>query len=254
MKKTYHSLFSALLDNLDELILRERYGVEYQPIVEVNSQEIYAFECLARFFDASNQALPPDVVYRALHDTPLKLSQVEYQQKKLQLANAPNNVKLFVNLDQDSYFSCTLAKCNINTIQNPFLELFHNYQNGDGIVVELIENSEISHAVMSLCMIDALSQGQIETALDDVCNPQSMLSTAVIQLVNFIKLDRYVVQNKQNQDLLLLVKFFIDYAHGSGKRIILEGVETEEDLAFAQWMQIDYVQGFFYRDQFINVR
>lgn len=250
MQKTYNPLFLALLD---ELLLEERYGVEYQPIVEVKSQEIYAFECLARFFDASNQAVPPDLVYRVLHDTPLKLCEVEYQQKKLQLANAPIKAKLFVNLDQDSYFSCSMAKCNTNTSQNPFLELFHNYQNSNEIVVELIENSEISHAMMSLSMINVLSHEKIETALDDVCNPHSMISTAVMQLVNFIKLDRYVVQHKQDPDLLRLIQFLTDYVHGTGKKIILEGVETEEDFAFAKRMQIDYVQGFLYREQFINI-
>jgi len=240
-------------NSLEELISAQRYGVEYQPIVEVKSQEIYAFESLARFFDASNQAIPPDRVYRALHNRPLKLCQVEYQQKTLQLTNAPQNVKLFVNLDQDSYFSCTTGKCSINPQKNPFLELFRNYQDGAGIVVELIENTEINHARMSMSMINALSQAKIETALDDVCDPQSMISTSVMQLVNFIKLDRYVVQQKENQDLLFLVQFLTDYGHRTGKRIILEGVETEEDLAFAQALDIDYVQGFLYRDRFINV-
>ncbi|MDB9518794.1 EAL domain-containing protein [Roseofilum reptotaenium CS-1145] len=239
--------------SIDELISEQRYGVEYQPIVEVKSQEIYGFECLARFFDASNQAIPPDIVYRALHNTPLQLCEVEYQQKILQLAHAPKKTKLFVNLDQDSYFSCSREQCKTHSGKNPFVELFHNYQNSEGIVVELIENTEINHAMMSLSMIHELSNATIETALDDVCNPQSMISTSVMQLVDFIKLDRYVVQNKQNKNLICLVQFLTNYVHGTEKKIILEGVETEEDLAFAQRMQIDYVQGFLYRDRFINL-
>ncbi len=90
---------------LIDLIEHKRFGVEYQPIVCCKSQEIFAYESLARFFSKSNQAIRPDLVYESLHSSPLSLFQVEYQQKKLQLSFAVNNYNLFVNLDQDSYFS-----------------------------------------------------------------------------------------------------------------------------------------------------
>lgn len=36
---------------LIELIDSQRFGVEYQPIIDLQSCEIFAYECLARFFD-----------------------------------------------------------------------------------------------------------------------------------------------------------------------------------------------------------
>lgn len=225
----------------------QRYGVEYQPIVCVKSQEIYAYECLSRFFTKDNLAIRPDHVYSSLHDSPLSLFQVEYQQKKLQLAHAPNMVDIFVNLDQDSYFSTGTLKSD-----NPFLKLFKGFKKSK-IIVELIENSEINDAIMSLAMIDNLSKNNIKTAIDDLCNPQSMVSMAVIQLVEYIKLDRYVLTNRSNRNFMLLVESMINYARSTGKKIILEGVETAEDLSFAKLLNVDFVQGFFYREQFKNV-
>ena len=99
----------------------QRYGVEYQPIICIKTQEIYAYECLSRFFNKDNSTIRPDLVYSSLHDSPLSLFQVEYQQKKLQLSYAPNQVDIFVNLDQDSYFSTGAIKSD-----NPFLKLFKN--------------------------------------------------------------------------------------------------------------------------------
>ena len=78
------------------LLEKQRFGVEYQPIVELASQENFAFESLARFFDNENFPVRPDLVYASLHESPLSLFQVEYQQKKLQLSHAPNIDKLFV--------------------------------------------------------------------------------------------------------------------------------------------------------------
>jgi EAL domain-containing protein (putative c-di-GMP-specific phosphodiesterase class I) len=232
---------------LIELIDSQRFGVEYQPIIDLQSCEIFAYECLARFYDRHNNPIRPDFVYASLHESPLSLFQVEYEQKKLQLSYAPNNVNIFVNLDQDSYFSSGEIKEN-----NPFLKLFKEYYKSE-IVVELIENSEINDAIMSLAMIDTLTKHNIDTAIDDVCNPQSMISTSVIQLVSYIKLDKYVIDNKSNKNFMLLVKSIIDYAHGTGKKVILEGVETTFDLQLAKQLQVDYVQGFYFKKQFKQV-
>jgi EAL domain-containing protein (putative c-di-GMP-specific phosphodiesterase class I) len=80
-----------------------------------------------------------------------------------------------------------------------------------------------------------------------------MISTSVIQLVDYIKLDKYVFKNKKNQNFMLLVKSIIEYAHSTNKKIILEGVETADDLLLAKRLNADFIQGFYYREQFKNV-
>lgn len=37
------------------------------------------------------------------------------------------------------------------------------------------------------------------------------------------------------------------------KKVILEGVETKEDLELAQQIGVDYVQGFLFKDKFQRV-
>ncbi|ALO34844.1 hypothetical protein CMT41_09035 [Colwellia sp. MT41] len=232
---------------LIDLLENRRFGVEYQPIISCKNQEIFAYESLARFYTANNDSIRPDLVFESLHSSPLSLFQIEYQQKKLQLSYAVNGHDIFVNLDQDSYFSC-----GVIGQKNPFLKLFKEFQKSK-VVVELIENSELNDAIMSLAMIDDLAQNNIATAIDDVCNPQSMISTSVIQLVDYIKLDKFVIKNKKNRNFMLLVKSIIDYAHSTNKKIILEGVETAEDLKLAQQLNCDFVQGFYYRHLFKKV-
>ncbi|WP_022941000.1 EAL domain-containing protein [Psychromonas hadalis] len=230
-----------------ELMETKRYGVEYQPIIATNGGDVFAYECLSRFFSADGQKIRPDFVYASLHDNPLSLFQVEYEQKKLQLSYAPNSTDIFVNLDQDSYSASGLLGSD-----NPFVKLFKNYHKAN-IIVELIENSEISDAIMSLSMIDNLSKNNINTAIDDLFNPQSMLSTSVVQMVDYIKLDKYVISKQHNKKFMPLVNAMIGYAHETGKKIILEGVETEEDLRFAKMIGADFVQGFLYKNLFKNV-
>lgn len=77
-----------------------------------------------------------------------------------------------------------------------------------------------------------------------------MVSTSVIQLIDYIKLDKHVVAEKHNKQFMLLVEALINYAHSAGGEIILEGVETESDIIFAQKINVDYVQGFLFKKWF----
>lgn len=230
-----------------DLMETKRYGAEFQPIITTHEGDIFAYECLSRFFDADGQFVKPDVVYASLHDNPLSLFQVEYEQKKLQLCYAPNSANVFVNLDQDSYSASGLLNSD-----NPFVKLFKSYHKAN-VVVELIENSQISDALMSLSMIDNLSKNNISTAIDDLFHPQSMISTSVIQLVDYIKLDKCVIKKRHSENFMPLLNAMIGYAHETGKKVILEGVETESDLDFAKKIGADFVQGFLYKKLFKNV-
>ena len=117
----------------------------------LNNQEVFAYEALSRFYNESNKLIPPDAFYAALHNSPISLFQVEYDQKVLQLSSSPDCERLFINVDQDSYFAS-----GVTGINNPFIQLFKSHVQ-QSITVELIENSEINDAKMSLEMIEILS-------------------------------------------------------------------------------------------------
>ncbi|WP_417552315.1 EAL domain-containing protein [Marinomonas fungiae] len=226
-----------------EMIQAGRFGVEYQPIVNLSGNEVIGYEALSRFYTHLGESLRPDLVYASLHENPITLFQVEYAQKELQLAERPSG-QLFVNLDQDAFFAVGAEAHN-----NPFIELIRCQ---DNVVVELIENSEINDAIMSLSMIEAFDALGIETALDDLCHPHSMISVSVLQLVKWVKLDRCVLRMVKNPVFMAFVRQMIGFARATNKKIVLEGIETEADLEVARQLEVDYVQGFLYRPQFIN--
>ncbi|KJZ13924.1 MAG: EAL domain-containing protein [Marinomonas sp.] len=229
-----------------DLLQNKRYGVEYQPIVCVLTGEIIAYEALSRFYTATGESLRPDLVYASLHHNLLSLYQVEYEQKKIQLEHAPLDKTIFVNLDQDAFFAS-----GVTGIDNPFVQLIRSHKQNQ-VMVELIENSELNDALMSLSMIETLAAYDIGTAIDDLCNPKSMISVSVMQLVDVIKLDKHVVKKADDERFMLFTKKMIEFGRQSDKKIVLEGIETESDLDFARELGVDYVQGYLYRSQFIQ--
>ena len=224
----------ALLSQRDllELIEAKRFGVEYQPIVELSSGDVFAYEALSRFRMPDGRFVRPDIVYASLHDNPLLL-QVELAQKKIQLSNLSQAVKVFVNLDQDAFYAC-----GQDLLDNPFIELIQ-LEGKDRVVVELIENSELSDALMSLSMIEVFNQLGVRTALDDLCNAKSMLSVAVLQLVEWIKLDRCVLEKRRDANFMIFVSKIIDFAHATGKKVVLAGVESHDDWVVAEMLGVE---------------
>lgn len=230
---------SLLLDVLG----RQRFGVEYQPLINTKTGEIEAYEALARFYDQSGATLRTDHVFHALHDSPLTLFQVEYQMKQLQIDQAPSGA-LFLNLDPDAY-----AVAEEQESAHPLLDLIA--QRAD-VVLEIIENSDLSDAKQSTRMADAFSQRHIQLALDDIGAPHSMLSLPLLIQVDCLKFDRSWFDQLNCSLYQAALVSLIRYARETGKQTVMEGVETKAQLAKARSLGVDLVQGFLYRPLFIS--
>jgi hypothetical protein len=109
--------------NLEEILHNGCKGVEYQPIINIKNMNIFGYEGLARFYSTSGEDVSPEIVFASLHQFPDLLFKYEYLCKQFQLEHAPVDTKIFINLDQDSFFSYSgSAK------QNPLLNLFLQYK------------------------------------------------------------------------------------------------------------------------------
>ncbi|MBV8658345.1 MAG: EAL domain-containing protein [Burkholderiales bacterium] len=227
-----------------DLMRRQRYGVEYQPIVELASGDILAYEALARFYAADGLPLAPKPVFDALHASPLSLYHVEYDMKQLQLSYAPRETLLFVNLDPDTY------GVTAGDAEDPLLELMSMRE---GLVVEIIENSDVSDAHLSQLLTKAFSARGVRLALDDIGAPNSMVSLDVMMVVDWFKFDRSWITRAREPRSRAALRHLIGFAHECGCRVILEGVERPEDLVLARELEVDCVQGYYYRKHFIGV-
>lgn len=212
----------------------------YQPIIHTQSLTCYGYEALARFKDSQQRLVPPNIVFDHFHKDSLLLGQLEYQAKCLQLEHAPNDAILFLNVDPH-------ILVDFNGEQ--FLSIFANHNK---LVIEVIENSCINDANLANELVSKLTSLGVEVALDDIGAAHSMLSLMLLSKVNILKFDRSWFSLLDDKNYGLLLNSLIQYAKASGKLCVLEGVETEADLQLAQNLNIDLVQGFLFRDQFIQ--
>ena len=76
----------------------DSFGCEYQPIICPNSQDIFAYEALARF-KVNGKSISPNLIFDALHKYPKSFFNLEALMKDFQIQHRPANRPLFVNLD-----------------------------------------------------------------------------------------------------------------------------------------------------------
>jgi len=226
------------------ILERQAFGAAYQPMVDVRAGRIHGYEALARFHSDDGRQLPPNAVFRALHDNPLLLLQVEKAVKALQVAHAPEGCKLFVNLDPDA-----LLAAGEPAADHPVLAPLVGRP---GLVVELIENANLSDARASLTLARILRAHGAELALDDVGADHALLAFPVLVGVDYLKLDRSWLRRPEPEFGALLRKL-LEFAGETGKRTVLEGVETPADMERARYLGIDYAQGYLFRDWFREV-
>ena len=228
-----------------DCLIRQRFGVEYQPMICVHTGETRCHEALARFVAADGSAMPPDQVFEALHDNPLLLLHAELETKRLQLAEAPGHGLLFVNLDPDSYAAGEAADG-----ANLFLPLLGEQR--QRLVVEVIENLHLQDVDRSARMMAELDGQRIRQAIDDLSSSRGIISYAALMNAAFLKFDRSWLARKLSTKQRTILTWALAQAVDLGLTTVLEGVETEEHMVMARQYGFDLAQGFLFRDRFIR--
>lgn len=218
-----------------------RFGVQYEPLVEVWSGRIHGHEALARFYTDDGVLVPPAVVFAHLAREPGLLGRTELELKKLQLEHAPGP-RIFLNVSGEAWAAAG-AK--------PFLALFALAPLP--IVVEAVESVHALGARRGREMLRALASAGIPSALDDLGGRDVLFSAEELQLASVLKLDRSVVRGLHLAQTRALAEALVAFAERAGKLVVAEGVETIEDLDLVRALGVGLAQGQFFHEATVRV-
>lgn len=228
-------------DMIVGIMANQSICTEYQPIISVADRSVYAYEALARF-RVNGSCIPPNEIFRLCHEDRDVLFLLEGMVKRKQLQHRPKGKKLFLNLDPDSFVKDTYKKFWVTLLSS-----------AEDIVVEIIENSDEENVKEIEAFIVFLQKERILFAIDDFGKDDSLYSSKILTQAPVIKFDRGFVSNIwENPAFEAILKGFVTFAQSSAKVTVLEGIESEEDLAIAKRLGILYVQGYLFREQFIQ--
>jgi diguanylate cyclase (GGDEF)-like protein len=112
--------------------------------------------------------------------------------------------------------------------------------------LEVTENVVITDIDSVMHTIVLLQNMGIKVSIDDFGTGYSSLAYLRKLPIDKIKIDRSFIQEVASNDSdLTIVKTMVELSHGLGKRVLAEGVETQEQLQLLRNIGCDAVQGYF---------
>ena len=119
----------------------------------------------------------------------------------------------------------------------------------DALELELTESVLMKHPEFTIPLLHSLRKDGIKVAVDDFGTGYSSLSYLQKLPLDALKVDKaFVSRIGVSIGDSVLVKTIIEMARNLNLRVIAEGVETEEHLAFLRDQECDEAQGFYFSE------
>ncbi|MEK4714398.1 EAL domain-containing protein [Sporosarcina sp. FSL K6-5500] len=225
---------------IDQVILKNNVTFHIQPIV-TKSQEVFAYEMLARFQDDNGNSVAPSKVFTAAK----KRNRTYALDRVCRIAAVRNaaaiHKKVFINFIPTSIYSP--EHCLRTTVQLaiqlgiPFSQL----------VFEVVETESVDDIEHLKKILTFYRERGLHYALDDVGVGFSTIEVLEQLMPNYMKLDMKFVQGVSG-DLTkqAAAKKFLSSALQVGAIPLAEGIEEREDFEWLKEVGYELFQGYLF--------
>ncbi len=214
----------------------------FQPIVNVNSGELYGVEALLRNVKEAGDyhsifALFDDAYHDGvLYQLDLKLREMAFS--KFAKIDIPN-IHLFYNLDNRLMYMPDFSYGNTLKILES-LKL-----NIKQICFELSERGTMQDPSSITSMVNRYKREGFDIAIDDFGTGIAGFQLLYYSESNFIKIDRFFIDSvHKDAKKRLFCSSIINMAHIMGMKVIAEGIETKEEYYACKDIGADLLQGY----------
>lgn len=228
------------------LALGNQLQLYYQPQVDMQTNEIVAVEALIRWFHPEKGMIPPLDFIGVAENTGLIIPLGNWVLKE-----ACTQVKKWHNQG----FSTLRMSINISTkhfkeprfIKDMTKVLAETDLAPHLLELEITENSLLDNTTEIGNTLTRIRELGVQIAIDDFGTGFSSLSYLKTFPITTLKIDQsFVYELPANKGDRAIVSSIINLAHNLGLRVIAEGVENKEALAFLQQEKCDEIQGYYF--------
>ncbi len=225
-----------------ELMIEERVRCVYQPIVNLSTACIHAFESLVRSTSKNNNSSPAELF--AMADSTGFSFDFDCLCRRIGLRDAtgrlPIGSKLFLNCLPSVSLDPAFASDSVEET------LGRHEMCPDQIVLEISEKESIENFPVFRESCEHFRRLGFGIAIDDVGAGYASLEAVLELAPDYIKVDRSLVRSVDSHPARReLLRGLETVARRIGAKIIAEGIETGAELSTVRDLGIAYGQGFF---------
>jgi EAL domain-containing protein (putative c-di-GMP-specific phosphodiesterase class I) len=228
---------SALLqEQFRDLLAHERLATVYQPILNLKTGGVFAYEALTRG-PAESTFESPEFLFEYAHKTEqvfgLERLCLGFSAKRFR---GFNGGKLFVNVETELINH--LQKTD-HSVLAPLLEV------PGGVVIEITERAAIRDYPLFRQSVSVLRNLGFQIAIDDAGSGYASLQSIAELRPDFLKISNYLVSGLHEDSLKReVVDMLQRLATKIEARTVAEGIERPEELEEVRSLGIDFGQGF----------
>jgi len=234
----------ALEMRLRRAIEQEEFCLYYQPQLEISTHRLVGVEALIRWQDPQGHLISPAQFIPLAEETGLinrigdwVLREACRQGQRWREAGLPP-LTLAVNLSARQLRQPNLG----DTIRQILTETGFPPQQ---LELELTESALIERESDCIQLLNELQALGIQLAIDDFGTGYSSLAYLKRLPLNMLKIDKQFVDDLPHQrDDTEIASAIVAMGHALGLRVLAEGVETPEQLAFLRQLGCDRLQGY----------
>ncbi|HVR38760.1 MAG TPA: PAS domain S-box protein, partial [Thermoanaerobaculia bacterium] len=236
----------ALERALHHAFEREEFVVHYQPMVEIASGRVVGAEALVRWNHPQSGMMQPDDFIPVAEECQLIIPLGEWvlrtacKQMKAWHDAGHAWLRIAVNLSPRQFQQrdlVTMVERVLDETGFPALLLD----------LEITESTAMQNVDLTLTLLRRLKDMGVRISIDDFGTGYSSLSYLKRFPIDTVKIDQDFVRDlSTGSSDSAIISAVISMARALNLRVIAEGVETEEQLAFLQREQCAEMQGFLY--------
>jgi len=236
----------SIEESLRLALTQNEFVLHYQPKVNLKTGAITGAEALIRWTHPTRGAIPPAQFIPIAEDCGLivpignwALREACQQARAWADAGLPVTTMAVnvssMQLQQENFLSGLFAVLDETGLDPGLLE------------VELTESVLMEHSEAAAAILQALREKGVQVAVDDFGTGYSSLSCLRKFPVDALKIDQSFVSHISTAgDNASIVTAVISMARSLKLRVVAEGVETVEELAFLQTHECDEGQGYYF--------
>ncbi|MDV6347859.1 EAL domain-containing protein [Nitrosomonas sp. Is35] len=218
----------------------------YQPIITPDTEQIVGAELLLRW-NLNGKSISPEIFIPVAEMTGMVFSIGDWVFREGCKAQADWQRRWG---DQAPYVSINLSARQLNHKQllNNFSAILQETgANPAKIVVELTEAALMPDVESNLAVFHRLADLGLQIAIDEFGTGYSSLAQLIQLPINLLKISKSFVDDLESQhEKQVLIRTVIGLGHSLGLKLIVEGVETEAQLAELKQYGCDFIQGYFF--------